>query len=215
MGQPSRADVEALVELVRHTPADVETGLTAAEIEAAQAHFQITFPPLWQEVLRQAHPVSLPEPPRDADGVRRWTRYPDWRLRDELGTRALVDAPRDGLLFDVEHSDFWWTGWGPRPADTADRLATATARLAAAPRLVPLWGHLYVAATDDSPVFDVVQADLWIAAVTIPDLVRGRDQSQVPLAEWPIGDIVFWSELHAYAQRSGDARFSDLATGGL
>jgi len=161
------------------------------------------------------HPSALPKPPRGDDGVLRWTAYPDWRLRDETGTRDLIDGPTHGLLFDVEHSEFWWAAWGPAPDDIATRAEQASSRLATVPQLLPLWGNLYVGPTDDSPVFSIVQAELYVLAVTIADPRPAGDQGAVPLDDWPIGTVAFRSELHAYSQLGAQGRFAHLGTGGL
>jgi hypothetical protein len=205
-----RAD--ALVEWVRARPAAVlEPGLSAAELAAAEAAYGVTFPPLWRAVLARVHPV---DPPGSRPG--RPPSWPDWRQRDPDGLRHLVDGPVDGLLFDVDQNWFWWRAWGPRPASHAERLAVARDRLAGVPRLVPLHGHQYVGATDDSPVFSIVQADLWVPAVTLADVATGRDQSAVPDEEWPLGTVPFWSELHAWSQIGHyDPRFAGLGEGGL
>jgi hypothetical protein len=209
-------DPERLVSWLRTQPDFLlEDGLSERELDRAEHRFSIRFPPTWREVLTVVHPVARPKPPRDQDGVRRWTACPDWRRRDETGTRDLIDAPVDGLLFDVEQNGFWWADWGIRPAHTPAARALAAARLVTVPRLVPLWGHQYVAADDASPVFSIVQADLYIPALTIGDVTTGRNQDAVPVEEWPIGRVPFWSDLHAYSQLGPHSRFAHLATGGL
>jgi len=201
--------------LSTHPVCHLEDGLSDHELDQAEQHFEIRFPPLWRTILSHVHPIALPRPPRGEDGILRWTDYPDWRLRDEAATRDFIDAPVNGLLFDVERSDFWWTAWGTRPDDIPARLSHTSDRLAAVPRLVPLWGHLYIASTDDSPVFSIVQADLYIPALTITDLPGGRNQDAVPVGDWPIGTVAFWSELHAYSQLGHQGPFAHLGTGGL
>jgi hypothetical protein len=179
---------------------DLEPGLTAVEIERAERVFGIEMPPLWRRVLGLVHPVSLPKPPRDPDGVLRWTPYPDWRLRDEAGTAELLRRPVDGVLFDVEHNDFWWIDWGGIPSDLAGRLSVARELLERTPRLTPLHGNLYVGPTDDSPVFGINQTDLYVPALCLADLVNGRGQGSVTPDEYPIGRVRFWSELHKWSQ---------------
>jgi len=209
-------NIDALIAWLRNQDdCTLEDGLSAAELDLAETTFQIQFPPLWRQVLTHVNPVALPKPPRDAHGVLRWTAHPDWRLRDEAETRDLIAAPVSGLLFDIEHNDFWWHDWGPYPDTTAERLTTARDRLAGVPLLVPLWDHLYVVSTDDSPVFSIVQADLYIPALTIADLPAGRSQDAVPVGDWPIGTVAFWSELHAYSQLGSQGPFAHLGTGGL
>jgi hypothetical protein len=149
---PSPDVVAALAELVRSRSDCVcEPGLSQAELTRAETEFGLQFAPTWRAVLGQLHPVAPPIPRRDADGVRRWTAYPDWRIRDRVATQEMIDAPVGGLLFDVERNGFWWRAWGLPPSNTAERVAAARARLLEVPRLTPLWSHLYLAATDASP----------------------------------------------------------------
>jgi hypothetical protein len=192
-----------------------EAGLTADDLRRAEDEFNIAMPPLWRSVLSLVHPVELPEPARGPDGVRRWTRFPDWRLRDLDATRAMVQWPVEGVLFDVANNGFWWRAWGEPPTDPGLRLADARSALADVPLLTPLWGHLYVGGDDASPVFSIVQADLYIPFATLMDLVSGRPQTDPPTDDYPIGEVPFWSLLHAYSQVGHFTRFGDLAMGGL
>lgn len=188
---------------------ELEPGLTAAEIERAEQVFSIEMPPLWRQVLEVVHPMSLPKPPRDPDGVLRWTQYPDWRLRDEAATAELSGRPVHGVLFDVEHNNFWWPDWGETPGDPPGRLAVATEMLARTPHLTPLFGNHYVGPTDDSPVFSINQTDLCVSALRLADLVNGRREESPTPADYPIGRVPFWSELHKWSQIGGstDPRF--------
>jgi hypothetical protein len=207
-----RRQVAALVDWVTAQPGCAPgPGLGEDEIDRAERAYGVTFPPVWRAVLRQVLPrdAEPPEPPR-------WPRYPDWRDGDPEQLRSLVAAPVDGLLFDVEQNGFWWHAWGPRPDAMPERLAVARQRLRDVPVLAPIRGHWYVAATDDSPVFSIVQADLYVFAVTVADLATGRAQDAVDVADWPLGAVPFWSDLHAWAQVGHwDERFSRLAGGGL
>ena len=194
-----------------------EPGLSADEIQRAEDQFQLTMAPLWQEVLSFVHPVELPEPPRAANGIRRWTRFPDWRLRDIRATQSLIDGAVEGVLFDVEHNGFWWRAWGDPPEDTKDRIEKALSELVQVPRLTPLWDHRYAGSTNDSPVLSIVQTDLYIPALTLRGMVGGSAQTADDLApeQYPIGDVPFWSLLHAYSEMGHEASFGDLATDGL
>lgn len=115
-----------------------EAGLTAAELRRAEDHLNIEMPPLWRTVLSLVHPVELPEPSRGLDGLRRWTRFPDWRLRDLDQTRAMVEAPVKGVLFDVAENGFWWRAWGEPPSDPGLGWRTRARRWPMYPSL-----HLY------------------------------------------------------------------------
>jgi hypothetical protein len=186
--------------LERAGDCELEAGLTTAEIARAERLFGLEMPPLWRRVLGLAHPVSLPKPPRNADGVLNWAEYPDWRLRDEAGTARLVGRPVDGVLFDVEHNGFWWPAWGTAPADRLGRLAVARQRLAEVPTLTPLRVNWYVGSTDDSPVFSIHQTDLYGPALSLADILTGRTQDAVPADRWPLGRVPFWSELLTWSQ---------------
>jgi hypothetical protein len=193
--------------LRRRGDCDLRPGLTTAELEHAEEVLRLTVPPLWRSVLTRALPLS------PAGSL---ARYPDWRAPAAAGTRERVEAPVEGVLFDVIENGFWWHAWGPTPEDADAREALARRRLAAAPRLVPLFGHLYVAPDDESPVFSVSQANLFVPALSLADLPSGRGQGEVPESDWPIGSVPFWSELHAYSQLGHDecAGFGRLARGG-
>lgn len=176
-----------------------EAGLSPAELTQAEQRFGVRFPSLWRAVLGAVHPVALPVPPRGPDGVLRWTAVPDWRGRDPQGTADLVGAPVAGVLFDVEENGFWWPAWGARPRRRADRLAVAGEHLGRAPRLVPLWSHLYVGADDDGPVLSIVQTDLYSPAATLVDLLHGAEGADGDPG--PSGRrIEFWSDLLDWSQ---------------
>lgn len=203
---------EALVAWLERRPDCVlDSGLSADEISHAEARYGLTMPSIWRAVLAVAHPVALVG---SALG-RGWQPFPDWRSRDSVETLRMVEAPVNGLLFDVEYNDFWWRGWGPRPEAASDRLSDARAHLAQVPRLTPLWGHQYVGSEDDGPVFSVVQADLYVPALTLAGLLDGSSESPVPAEEYPIGSVPFWSDLHAFNQVGHYTKFGKLAEGGL
>jgi hypothetical protein len=153
-----------------------EPGLGADELRRAEQHFGLAMAPLWREVLQVVHPVQLPEPPRDADGILRWTRVPDWRLRDLEGTAFLIDGPVEGALFDVEYNEVWLPDWGARPTSLDEALDLARAELGRSPLLTPLWNHLYAGPSDDSPVVSIVQTDILVVADTLTEFIeRGLD----------------------------------------
>lgn len=197
---PRARRVEELVRWLRAQRDTVlEPGLDAGELARAEERFGVVFPPLWRDVLARAHPVDpdidMPEDRRCPDA---W--YPDWRLREPERTGRLVDAPVNGVLREVEHENFWWRTWGPRPADPADRVATARQRLADVPRLAPLFHTLYAAATDDSPVFSIDRTTVTIPALHLAELPIHDGHDVTALADRPARGVEFWSELHADGQ---------------
>lgn len=193
-----------------------EPGLSEPELRRAEETFGLTFPPLLREVLSLVHPVPRPVFPQP--GIYQApSRVPDWRLRDVERTRTLIGSPADGVLFDVEENDFWWNAWGPRPEAIPERMAVAERELARVPRLIPLMGDLCVAASDDSPVFSLIQTRVDIYAVSLTDF--GDDEARTAVmqsATWPVGTVPFWSELCAYANhRDTGSPLGCLGSGGF
>lgn len=190
-----------------------EPGLSEIELRRAEETFGLTFPPLLREVLALVHPV-----PQPVYGIQRSpSSTPDWRLRDVERTRTLIGIPADGVLFDVEDNDFWWNAWGPRPEDIPERMAVAQREMARVPRLIPLLGHLCVAASDDSPVFSLIQTRVGLFAVSLADVSDDEARTAgLRSATWPVGTVPFWSDLCAYANHRDTASpLGRLGSGGF
>ena len=159
-------------------------GLSQTELCAAEERVGVAFPP----DLR--HFLSIVEP---------WGEgFPDWRKLAAPTLARFLDGPLDGLLFDIEHNDFWPSRWGAAPADLADRLALARENFTELPRLIPIYGHRYLAADpfrSGNPVFSVHQTDV---------IYYGRNLEHYLEVEFLGGDreplrdvrhIPFWSDL--------------------
>ncbi len=83
--------------------------------------------------------------------------------------------PVEGVLFDVEQNDFWYDGWGPRPADPAQAAVTAKALLLTAPRLIPVYSHRFLPAgrgASGHPVLSVMQTDVICYGADLLDYLR-------------------------------------------
>jgi hypothetical protein len=103
--------------------------------------------------------------------------WPDWRAGDPKALRAHLDWPVKGLLFDVEQSGFWVEQWGDRPDVMADALDLAKGRLAAVPKLIPVYGHRYLPSGRETwghPVMSVYQADIIVYGDDLLDYI-GRE----------------------------------------
>jgi hypothetical protein len=72
----------------------VDEGLTDAEVLRAETKYDIHFPDDLREFLQMVLPRGYPI-------------YPDWRSGEEEWIRGMLRYPLDGILFDVEHNDFW------------------------------------------------------------------------------------------------------------
>ncbi len=175
---------ESAVKALREAGAVLTPGLTAEELEALQEQWGIEFSADHAEFLRLAVPLG--------EG---WV---DWRGPTEP-VAHLLREPSVGLLYDVEHNQFWPASWGERPGDTAAALRLASGRLAGWPRLLPLYGHRYLPPgplASPSPVFSVVQSDVTYFGFDLVEWVQ-REFFGVPL---PTGrelrpSVPHWTQL--------------------
>jgi hypothetical protein len=172
----------------------LEPGLTDEEITRVEEAYDFSFPPDLRQFIQTALPVS--------------GGFPNWRSESATNLRhRYLDRPVRGILFDVEHNDFWPQAWGPRSAD----LAEAGRRLKLAPPLIPVRSHHFLPANpleEGNPVFSVRQTD--IACV-------GRDLTSYLMslfgpdghANTGVGELVisFWTE----AARTSRVRVPNLA----
>jgi hypothetical protein len=160
-------------------------GYTANEIDDIQAGWRLRFPPDLVVLLRERR--------RPLEGPGAF----DWIKGDPDMIRARLDWPIETFWFDVEHNGVWWPDWGEKPAAVADQRAVFEAALARAPRLIPLFGHRYIAEEpfeSGNPVFSVHQSDIICYGANLADwLMRERDGYDA--APWPpIKTIRFWSD---------------------
>lgn len=161
---------------------EFDVGLTDAEVAAVQSRFGFRFPPDLRKFLQTA--------------LLRGARFPDWRSGDEAALRDWLDLPLQGVLFDVEHNGFWLEQWGPRPGSLEEALRVASEAVAAAPRLIPIYGHRMMPDEPHlpgNPVFSVHQTDIIHYGFDLTDYLR--HEFGLPGREpWPerVRPIRFW-----------------------
>lgn len=161
---------------------EFDEGLNDTEIASVESRYQFRFPPDLRGFLQTA----LPKGPQ----------FPDWRAGDERTIRDWMDAPKQGVLFDIEHNDFWLPRWGPRPSSSAEAIRRVEALLSTAPRLIPIFSHRMMPDEPHlpgNPVFSVHQTDIIPYGFDLTDYLR--QEFQLPGREpWPekIRPIRFW-----------------------
>jgi hypothetical protein len=162
-------------QLLRALPFSVSPGLTADELRS----LGIAFNPDHRTLLTAGVPVG--------DG------WPDWR---SPSARTLLDAPIDGVLFDVEESAFWLPSWGTRPTTTPRAVEVARRLLSSAPALIPVYQHRYAPALPKSglPVFSVMQTDVVVYGVDLADYLHVEFGVGSPSSRSP-ARVPFWSTL--------------------
>ncbi len=157
-------------------------GLSDQEIARVETRYTFTFPPDLRSFLQTALPLGH--------------RFPDWRFGDEDELTEMLDAPRRGILFDIEHNGFWLPEWGPRPAALRDACAHVDELLRDAPKLIPVLGHRMMPAephAEGNPVFSVHQTDIIYYGFDLMDYFQ--HEFELPdRRPWPdsIRAIRFW-----------------------
>lgn len=98
-------DPDSMLRMIEGTRgARLEQGLLAAELAGIEAKFGFRFPPDLADLLRTVLPTG--------------ERWPRWRAAMQGDDSALeqiygmLDWPREGMCFDVQHGGSWDPSWG-------------------------------------------------------------------------------------------------------
>jgi len=147
-------------------------GISASDLEIAEAQFELRFPVALRLFLAELH---TPDPPLvgSAYGGRGVVRlqarvFPDW-TGPVLPLVDAVSAPIESLVRAVEDGR-WHPAWGDRPADRGRRGTTVRRLAGAGPRLIPVARGRWLAAAPgaaDGPVLAAHGANVRVVA---PDL---------------------------------------------
>jgi hypothetical protein len=168
------------------------SGYTQAELDDIQAKWDLRFPPDLIALYRQRRRVIEHA---DFDYMRSF----DWLTESEEKIRAAIDWPLEGFLFDVEHG-LWWPEWGHMPADIEERRAKLRTIFAAAPKLIPIYGHRCMPEVPHeagNPIFSVWQMDVVIYGADLEDYLR-REMTPGQGRPLPAKKIPFWSRAVAF-----------------
>lgn len=182
-----RLGQEAMRRLQLSSGAAIGPGLTDDEFDRIEREFGFRFAADHRAFLAAGLPAG-----KGPGG-----QWPDWRDGEPGMLRSLLEAPRDGVMFDIEHNTFWYEQWGPRPHSTAAALATAERM--PFPPLVPVYSHRYLPAGADTfgrPVLSVVQTDVICYGQDLADYIDREfgDAGPAAGAAVPAGSD-FWSDL--------------------
>lgn len=201
---------EICIDLFRRVDLPLGPPMTASQLDQIEADYGFTFDVDHRELLSLATPL--------ADG---WV---DWRSTPPPCIAAMLAWPTEGVLWDAHHNDFWPRAWGRRPKRVDDLEAAVLSHLAAAPKLVPIFGHRFMAAGPShgsAPVFSVYQTDVVYYGENLPDYVAHEFQIPARFKTGVHRDIPFWSRLAEQDRRfvgrpkkSGRAFWSRSISGG-
>ena len=161
-------------------------GLQSEELDEIAAVFGTPVPPELALLLREGVPAS-PD-------------WADWRAGPhEVAASAWAWISR-AFSFDIDENDYWHPRFGERPDVLADAIDQALAVVAAAPPLIPIYGHRYLCSAPSEgtrPVLSVWQA--------VDSVVYGHDLAHYLAAEfgtepppWPADEalsVPVWEDL--------------------
>jgi hypothetical protein len=162
----------------------IRDGLTDSEIAAIENEFGFSF--------ADDHRAFL------SAGLPHGRNWPDWRDGDRAALRERLAWPVDGVLFDVAQNDFWYDGWGPRPADDEHAAAVARGMLVTAPRMIPVYSHRYLPAgrgTSGHPVLSIYQTDVIRYGADLLDFLHEEFGLGEPSKQQSRPTVAFWSRL--------------------
>ena len=132
-----------------------DNGLNDVEFLQVEQKFNLCFPPDLKIFLQTGLPIS--------------DKFPNWRkaLTDTQTADIInerLEEPLSGVLFDIEHNNFWTTElWGELPNTLQQKLSIATDNLKDYPKLIPIFAHRYISGEpneNDNPIYSVYQTDI-------------------------------------------------------
>jgi hypothetical protein len=160
-------------------------GLDEHELRRIEETHHFRFPPDLRDFLSYALPISR--------------GFFDWRREGDIGIAERLAHPYRGICFDVEHNVFWPSDWGERPPKLEDAYAIVREKLAAAPKLVPIFAHRFIPDRPHevgNPIFSVMQTDIIYYGSNLENYLERELSEQEP--RYPIGKPLRWIELWTF-----------------
>ena len=166
------------------------SGYSEDELIGVQQLYSLRFPPDLADIYRKRRSVI---PKDDFD----WVRTP----RAEI--ERMLAWPLEGMLFDIDNNGFWMQEWGEKPTKKSAQGEIARAAIAAAPKLIPIYGHRYIPEephAHGNPIFSVYQTDIICYGVNLAVYIRAETRGYLPTETLespdlapPLRRIRFWS----------------------
>ena len=176
-------------------------GLTNLEIDDIERRFDLQFPAdhrLFLQILHSTTPWQRGADSRGGEATR--PGFYDW-LHEEGEIRRALDNAIDGVITALDADDgYWSTHWGTRPTDPDQRRGAIERLVSTAPKLIPIFGHRHVIATDPPAVLSIVGTDIIVYGADLREYLLAElrgvldlDPGWQPRVETP--PIPFWDDL--------------------
>jgi hypothetical protein len=185
---------DKIIEIFKKKKIQFEPGLSGEEIHEIEMRFQFRFPPDLRLLFQTLLPVS--------------EHFYHWRqalvdVKTAEHIEKMFDWPRHGILFDVEHSNFWVhrelpdvPAWGPKPETLAMQLETASKHVSSYVKLIPVYSHRFLPEMpfeEGNPVFSVYQTDIIYYGDSLLNYFHNEFEQGNEYTE-NIKHIPFWSD---------------------
>jgi hypothetical protein len=182
----TRLGEEAARRLARTGQCDIAPGLTDDEFARIEQEYEFEFADDHRAFLAAGLPIN-PAPV-----------WPNWRYGNPRHLRVRLDAPAEGVLFDVQHNALWHPSWGQRPEGASEAITAARQHLNRAPKMIPVYGHRYLPAgrgNHGHPVLSMYQTDIIVYGTDLADYINqefGRWSTRPGWTPPPMAP--FWSD---------------------
>jgi len=184
-------DIRTIIDILKGKGVLFEKGLSLQEINNIENFYEINFPPDLKELLSIALPVS--------NGFINWRDMSEGNVKD---IKDRLNWSLEGMIFDIENNEFWYSGWGIKPNDLKEAIEVCKNWFIKVPKLIPIYSHRYIPSEPQeagNPIFSVYQTDI---------IYYGEDllsylQIEFGMKKYEdinfdsIKDIRFWSELQS------------------
>lgn len=113
---------------------------------------------------------------------------------------ALMEWVLEGVLRTVGRSGYWLKAWGERPEEIAERVIVVRQNFPNWPKLLPIYGHRFLAAEPcqpGNPVFSIMHTDIIYYGANLADYLVTEFIDREHRAVWsvqPIRRIPIWSD---------------------
>ncbi len=146
--------METLKKLLIAKEIEFDDGLTDNEVVEIEKKFNIKFPPDLKCFLQVGLPISK--------GFSNWRKgLTSEDIAEIIFSR--LNSPLYGMLFDLEHNNFWIKTWGEKPKTYKEQELIAKEKYLTFPKLIPVCFHRYIPMTpseENNPIFSVHQMDI-------------------------------------------------------
>jgi hypothetical protein len=192
--------IPEIIKALNNAGVSFESGLTASEVAQIEERHRFYFPPDLRSFLQSAVPIRWKH--RSGFRMQEITDFPNWRaslVEGQTEYREWMSWITDGICFDVEHSQFWMSEWGQKPADLASAFKIIQQAVLNAPTLIPIYGHRFIPTEPSetgNPVFSIWQTDIIEYGSDLAAYFH--NEFGIPLPEWAAKsarEIQFWSRL--------------------